>query len=97
MYLIIHSATGQFKEKYGEKYLIIDSIEAYENSLINLNCVEFKYYPFMISLDKGSGSCNVITLDSTKHFQTSCNVFFPKKLQYLMTNNIYRKRNKRHK
>ena len=26
-YLIIHSATGYFKEKNGEKYLIIDSIE----------------------------------------------------------------------
>ena len=25
--LIIHSATGHFKEKYGEKYLIIDSTE----------------------------------------------------------------------
>ena len=30
LYLIIHSATGHFKEKYGEKYLIIDSIEKYE-------------------------------------------------------------------
>ena len=29
-YLIIHSATGHFKEKYGEKYLIIDSTEKYE-------------------------------------------------------------------
>ena len=28
--LIIHSATGYFKEKYGEKYLIIDSTEKYE-------------------------------------------------------------------
>ena len=26
-YLIIHSATGHFKAKYGEKYLIIDSTE----------------------------------------------------------------------
>ena len=25
--LIIHSATGHFKQKYGEKYLIIDSTE----------------------------------------------------------------------
>ena len=24
LYLIIHSATGHFKKKYGEKYLIID-------------------------------------------------------------------------
>ena len=30
LYLIIHSATGHFKEKYGGKYLIIDSTEEYE-------------------------------------------------------------------
>ena len=30
MYLIIHSASGYFKEKYGEKYLIIESTEEYE-------------------------------------------------------------------
>ena len=30
LYLIIHSATGHFKEKYGVKYLIIDLVEEYE-------------------------------------------------------------------
>ena len=30
LYLIIHSATGYFKEKNGEKYLILDPIEKYE-------------------------------------------------------------------
>ena len=30
LYLIIHSATGYFKEKYGEKYLILDSTEKYD-------------------------------------------------------------------
>ena len=30
LYLIIYSATGYFKEKNGEKYLIIDSTEKYE-------------------------------------------------------------------
>ena len=30
LYLIIHSATGHFKEKNGEKYLIIDSAEKHE-------------------------------------------------------------------
>ena len=30
LYLIITSATGYFKEKNGEKYLILDSIEKYE-------------------------------------------------------------------
>ena len=27
LYLIIHCASGHFKEKYGEKYLILDSTE----------------------------------------------------------------------
>ena len=30
MYLIIHSATVYFKEKYSEKYLILDSTKKYE-------------------------------------------------------------------
>ena len=30
LYLIIHSATGYFKEKNGEKYLILDLIEKFE-------------------------------------------------------------------
>ena len=30
LYLIIHSATGYFKEKNDEKYLILDSIDKYE-------------------------------------------------------------------
>ena len=30
LYLIIHSATGYFKEKYDKKYLILDLIEEYE-------------------------------------------------------------------
>ena len=30
LYLIIHSATGHFKEKNGKKYLIIDSTDKYE-------------------------------------------------------------------
>ena len=31
MYLIIHSATGYFKEKYGEKYIVLDSTEKYDD------------------------------------------------------------------
>ena len=30
-------------------------------SLIDLNPVELKYYPFIISLDKCNGSCNVLS------------------------------------
>ena len=33
LYLIIHSSTGYFIEKNGEKYLIIDSTEKYEEVL----------------------------------------------------------------
>ena len=33
LYLIIHSATGHFKEKNDEKYLILDSIDKYEEVL----------------------------------------------------------------
>ena len=28
------------------------------SNLIDLNCVGFNYYPFMISLDKCNGNCN---------------------------------------
>ena len=30
-------------------------------TLIDLNPVELKYYPFMISLDKCTGNCNVLS------------------------------------
>ena len=36
LHLIIHSATGYFKEKNGEKYLIIDSINKYEEVLAGI-------------------------------------------------------------
>ena len=51
LYLIIHSATGYFKEKYGEKYLIIDSTEKYEkvfsgikSEIETLNCGKELFY-----------------------------------------------------
>ena len=37
LYLIINSATVYFKEKYGEKCLIIDSTEKYEEVFLELN------------------------------------------------------------
>ena len=30
-------------------------------TIIVMNTVELKYYPFMISLDKSTGSCNVLS------------------------------------
>ena len=30
-------------------------------NLIDINPVELKYYPFMISLNKCTGSCNVVS------------------------------------
>ena len=35
-------------------------------TVIDLNPVELKYYPFMVSLDKRSGSCNAVDDLSTK-------------------------------
>ena len=35
-------------------------------TLIDLNPIKLNYYPFMISLDKCSGSCNVVDNLSTK-------------------------------
>ena len=32
LYLMIHSATGYFFKKYGEKYLILDSAEKYDEA-----------------------------------------------------------------
>ena len=37
LYLTIHSATGRFKGKYSEKYLIIDSTEEYEEVFLGLD------------------------------------------------------------
>ena len=51
LYLIIHSATGHFKEKYSEKYLIIDSMEKYEevfsgikSEIKTINCGKEPFY-----------------------------------------------------
>ena len=37
MYLLINSATGYFKEKNGEKCLILDSTEKFEEVFLELN------------------------------------------------------------
>ena len=44
MYLIIHSATGQFKEKIGEKYLIIDLTKKYEEEVFSGIISEIKTF-----------------------------------------------------
>ena len=51
MRLIIHSATGDFKEKNSEKYLILDSTEKYDevfseikSEIKTLNCGKKLFY-----------------------------------------------------
>ena len=51
LYLIFHSATEYFKEEYGEKYLILDLIEKYEevfsgikSEIETINSEEKMYY-----------------------------------------------------
>ena len=43
-YLIIHSVTGHFKEKNGEKYLILDSIDKYEEVCSRTNIGKELFY-----------------------------------------------------
>ena len=40
MYLLIYSATGYFKEKNNEKYLILDSTEKYEEGFSVIKQIE---------------------------------------------------------
>ena len=40
---------------------LIDEPLMFRPTLIDLNPVELKYYPFMISFDKCTGSCNVLS------------------------------------
>ena len=42
LHLIINSATGNFKEKNGKKYLILDSTEKYEEVFLEL-CLKLKH------------------------------------------------------
>ena len=42
LHLIINSTTGNFKEKKGEKYLILDSTEKYEEVFLEL-CLKSKH------------------------------------------------------
>ena len=55
LYLIIHSATGYFKEKNSEKYLIIDSAEKYEEVFSGIisenNLVEKNFFMKKIMLE----------------------------------------------
>ena len=51
-----------FSESLSTKCLSLnDEPSMIRPTLIGLNPVEVKYYPFMISLDKCSGSCNVLS------------------------------------
>ena len=36
LYLMIHSATGEFKERDGKKYLVLDSTEKYEEVFLGI-------------------------------------------------------------
>ena len=51
-----------FSSSSATKYVsLIDEPCMVRPALIDLNPFELKYYPFMISLDKCNGSCNVLS------------------------------------
>ena len=50
-----------FSESLATKFVLLDDKPCVVRpTLIDLNSVELKYYPFMISLNKCNGSCNVL-------------------------------------
>ena len=52
LYLMIHSATGYFKEKYGEKYLILDLTEKYDEVFSgNKKEIEINYARIGVNTD----------------------------------------------
>ena len=51
-----------FSESLATKYLFLnDEPCTVRPTLIDMNRIELKYYPFMISLNKCTGSCNVLS------------------------------------
>ena len=51
-----------FSESLATKYLFLnDEPCTVRPTLIDMNLIELKYYPFMISLNKCTGSCNVLS------------------------------------
>ena len=59
---IVLSSVSEYLERYRTKCLFLN----YESCVVRLslpvmNPVELKYYPFMISLNKCAGSCNVLS------------------------------------
>ena len=56
-----------FSESLATKYVSLnDEPCMIRPTFIDLNLVELKYYPFMISLDKCNGSCNVLSSKKTR-------------------------------
>ena len=52
-----------FNERLATKFLFLnDKVSMAISALIDLNLGELKYHPFKISLDKCSGSCNILSL-----------------------------------
>ena len=58
MFIVLLSFSSSLTTKY---LSLNDEPCMVRPTLIDLNSVELKYYPFIISLDKYTGSCNVLS------------------------------------
>ena len=59
---IVILSFSEFLAHNGTKYLFLDDEPCMVRpTIIDMNPVELKYYPFMISLNKCTGSCNVLS------------------------------------
>ena len=81
MYLITHSATGSFKKENGEKYLIVDPIDKYEEVFTGIGSeIEMIHSGEKLFYDKHYAKTGVNTDDD---------VPLNKKIKISTTNNNY--------
>ena len=61
VFIVLLSSSSSLARDQTKFMFLNDEACIVRPTLIDLNRVELKYYPFIISLDKCSGSCNVLS------------------------------------
>ena len=61
VFIVLLSSSSSLARDQTKFMFLNDEACIVRHTLIDLNRVELKYYPFIISLDKCSGSCNVLS------------------------------------
>ena len=61
MFIVLLSLKSHLERDQAKFLFLNDEPCMVRSTLIDMNPVELKYYPFMISLNKLTGSCNVLS------------------------------------